>query len=274
MSSFTGHSEGRKIMAVIAVFSIKGGVGKTTLATDLAWRWAQAGEHSTLLWDLDPQGGSSYLTGVDEPQRHRAAAIFQRDGRLREAIAPTAYPGLSLIPADPSLRQLPAILPRLGARRLQQMTSLLRCDYQRIVLDCPAGLSPVSEQALVAADVIIVPLPPSPLSLRALQQLREELMRLHHRHAPILPVLSMYSSRRPLHREVRNGAAAAWPAIPLTSQIEQVAARRAPLNSFASDSLPDRALDRMWRGIEAKIGRADGAASAMAPVGARETVIA
>ncbi|MEY4238616.1 MAG: hypothetical protein RL339_1217, partial [Pseudomonadota bacterium] len=207
-------------MAVIAVFSIKGGVGKTTLATELAWRWARGGAHSTLLWDLDPQGGSSFLVGVAEPQRQRAAAIFQRDGRPREAITPSGHAGLSMIPADPSLRQLPLLLPRLGPRRLQQMTGLLRSDYQRIVLDCPAGLSSVSEQALVAADAIIVPLPPSPLSLRALDQLREELLRLYNRHAPILPVLSMYNSRRPLHREVRGGDAAVWPAIPLATQIE------------------------------------------------------
>ena len=140
-------------MAVITVFSIKGGVGKTTIATDLAWRWAQGGAHPTLLWDLDPQGGASFLTRVGEPQRHRAAAIFQRDGRPREAIVRSAFANLSLIPADPSLRQLPSVLPRLGPRRMQQMTSLLRSDYHRIVLDCPAGLSPLSEQALLAAVI-------------------------------------------------------------------------------------------------------------------------
>jgi len=228
-------------MAVIAVFSIKGGVGKTTLATELAWRWAQGSVHSTLLWDLDPQGGASFLAGVAEPQRHRAAAIFQRDGRPREAIVPSGHAGLAMIPADPSLRQLPLLLPRLGPRRLQQMT----------------GLSSVSEQALVAADAIIVPLPPSPLSLRALDQLREGLVRLHSCHAPILPVLSMYSSRRPLHREVRVGRAAAWPTIPLATQIEQVAVRRAPLTSFAGGSQADRAFGRLWRGIEARVSQAD-----------------
>ena len=242
-------------MAVITVFSIKGGVGKTTIATELAWRWAQVGARSTLLCDLDPQGGASFLAGVGTPQRQRAAAIFQRDGRPRQAIMPGNPATLSLIPADPSLRQLPALLPRLGPRRLQQMTSLLRSDYQRIVLDCPAGISPVSEQALLAADVIIVPLPPSPLSLRAFDQLREELLRLYHRHAPILPVLSMYNNRRLLHREVRTGYAAAWPAIPLAMQIEQIAVRRAPITSFAADSLPDRALGRLWLAIETRLAR-------------------
>lgn len=242
-------------MAVITVFSIKGGVGKTTIATDLAWRWAQGGAHPTLLWDLDPQGGASFLTRVGEPQRHRAAAIFQRDGRPREAIVRSAFANLSLIPADPSLRQLPSVLPRLGPRRMQQMTSLLRSDYHRIVLDCPAGLSPLSEQALLAADVIVVPLPPSPLSLRALDQLRAELVRLYQRHAPILPVLSMYNCRRPLHRDVRHGAAAVWPVVPLATEIEQVAVRHKPLASFAGNASPDRALERLWQALETRIAR-------------------
>ncbi len=250
-------SLGSQAMAVITVFSIKGGVGKTTLATELAWRWAQTGDHNVLLWDLDPQGGASFLTGVGEPQRHRAAAIFQRDGRPREAVVPSRYRGLSLIPADPSLRLLPQVLPRFGPRRLQQVASLLRSDYRRIVLDCPAGLSSVSEQALLAADAIVVPLPPSPLSLRAFDQLRSELMRIHHHHAPILPVLSMYNNRRPLHREVRLGDAAGWPMIPLASQLEQVAARRALLSSFAPDSIPDRSVERLWRTIESRVSRSE-----------------
>lgn len=250
---------GSQIMAVLTVFSIKGGVGKTTLATELAWRWARGGAQPTLLWDLDAQGGSSFLARVPEPQRHRAAAIFQRDGRPREAVVPTSQSGLSLIPADPSLRQLPLLLPRLGPRRLQQMACLLRSDYPRIILDCPAGLSPVSEQALVAADLIVVPLPPSPLSLRALEQLRLELRRLCHTPPPIQPVLSMFAARRPLHRELRRGDAADWPAIPLAAQLEQVAVRRAPVFSFAGGSVPDRALHRLWRDLEEKAQDADAA---------------
>lgn len=245
-------------MAVIAVFSIKGGVGKTTLATELAWRWARDGRHDTLLWDLDPQGGAGFLLGIDPPQRQRAAAIFQREGRPREAIVDSGYQGLSLLPADPSLRQLPLHLARLGPRRLPQVASLLRGTWPRIVLDCPAGLTAVTEQALAAADAIIVPLPPSPLSLRALGQLREELLRLHHRHAPILPVLSMYNRSRPIHRALRTGDAGAWPVIPMSTHVEQVAVRRAPLSSFAQDSQADRAFDRLWRGIEAKVAARSG----------------
>lgn len=151
-------------VAVIAVYSVRGGVGKTTLAVDLAWRFATRGKRATLLWDLDMQGGAGYLLRRDEPAVPRASSIFQRDGKPRQLIGLTDYQHLSLLPADESLRQLPMQLARLGQRkRLAAMTAFLRAEYDRIVLDCPAGLNEISDQALAAADVVIVPLPPSPL---------------------------------------------------------------------------------------------------------------
>lgn len=252
--SHAKHGDKGRTVAVIAVYSMKGGVGKTTLAVDLAWRFASVGARSTLLWDLDPQAGAGFLLGFDPSPRGRAAAVFQRDGKPRQLIERTAYERLSLIPADESLRHLPGQLARLGQRRrLAQMTSLLKGDYERIVLDCPAGLNEVSDQVIAAADVLIVPLPASPLSARALDMLRRELVRHHHRHPPLLPVLSMYNARRPLHREVREGVAASWPVVPLAASLELVAEQRAPLGTFAPESDASRALSRLWSGVEARL---------------------
>lgn len=240
-------------MAVIAVCSVKGGVGKTTLAVDLAWRSAVVSSRRTLLWDLDPQGGAGFLLGHDEPKVPRAASIFQREGKPRLLVEPTAYPDLSLLPADASLRNLPGVLARLGPKRLSNMAAFLRGDYERIILDCPAGFNELSEQIVAAADLLIVPLPASPLSARALDMLRRELLRTHHRHPPILPVLSMYNSRRQLHRDVAKGVAAGWPVVPFASQIEQTAVRRQPLGEFAPHADAARSLARLWTGIEAKL---------------------
>ena len=241
-------------MAVIAVYSIKGGVGKTTLAVDLAWRAAVVSKRNTLLWDLDPQGGAGFLLGFDESWRHRAASLFQREGRPRDLIEPTAWENLSLLRADDSLRGLPVQLARLGKRkRLAKLVMDLGHDFDRIVLDCPAGYNEITEQVLAAADLIIVPLPASPLAARALDGLRRNLLHDHHRHPPILPVLSMYDARRKLHRETAEGIAAGWPVVPMASQIEQTAVRRAPLGSFAASSEPGKALGRLWQGIEAKL---------------------
>lgn len=244
-------------MAVIAVYSVKGGVGKTTLAVDLAWRFAARSQHETLLWDLDPQNGAGYLLGFDDNHRQRAASVFQREGKPLQFVVPTAYPRLSLLPGDESLRTLPAQLARLEKRRLQVLTPFLKNSYERIVLDCPAGMTELTEQILYAADLMIVPLPASPLSARAFDQLRRFLGRTHHRHPPILPVLSMYDRRRERHREVRRGPAEGWPIVPHAVQIEMTAFNRAPLGTFAEGSQTDRALERLWHGIEAKLGTAD-----------------
>ena len=241
-------------MAVIAVYSSKGGVGKTTLAVDLAWRSAMLGGHKTLLWDLDVQGGAGFLLGREADGRSRAASVFQREGKPEHLICPTKYPGLSLLSADDSLRSLPLHLARLGQRkRLHFLTHTLKREFPRIVLDCPPMQNEVSEQILAAADVLIVPLPPSPLSARALDLLRRDLTMTQGRHPPILPVLSMFDSRRAAHRAAREGRMAPYPVIPASSLIEQVAFRREPIGMFAKYSEPARALDRLWRAIEMKL---------------------
>lgn len=241
-------------MAVIAVYSVKGGVGKTTLAVDLAWRCAAEGRRDTLLWDLDPEGGAGFLLGFDEPRGQRAAALFQRDGKPRPLIRATAQANLSLLQADESLRALPVQLARIGqARRLRTQTALLRAEYQRIVLDCPAGYSELVEQVLAAADVVIAPLPASPLAARAFDTLRRDLARCLGGHPPVLPVLSLYDRRRKLHREMAAGLARGWPVVPMASQIEQTAVRRMPLGAFAPWSEPARAMARVWHGIEDKL---------------------
>jgi cellulose biosynthesis protein BcsQ len=241
-------------MAVIAVYSIKGGVGKTTIAVDLAWRSAVLSRYATLLWDLDPQGGAGWLLDQPETIGRRAASVFQRDGRPRDLIAQTRYPRLSVLQSDESLRSLSVALARIGKRRrLAHLTASLSTDYPRIIVDCPPVLNEISDQIMAAADLLIVPLPPSPLAARALDMLRREIMNSHHRHPPILPVLSMYDARRKLHREVHTGLAAGWPVIPMSSMIEQTAIRRAPIGTFAGWSEANLRLQRLWDAIESKL---------------------
>ncbi len=242
-------------MAVIGVYSAKGGVGKTTMAVDIAWRSAVLSRHRTLIWDLDPQGGAGFLLGCEARQSPRAASVFQRDGRPRDLIEDTRYDRLSLLQSDDSMRFASIAFARIGhKRRLAQLTDSLLNDYDRIVLDCPPTINEVSEQILNAADVLIVPLPASPLAMRTLDSVRQELARHHVRQPPILPVLSMYSPTREHHRSVKTGIAAGWPVVPMASQIEMAAVNRAPVGSFAKGSRPDKALQRVWDGIEQRLG--------------------
>ena len=189
-------------MAVIAVYSVKGGVGKTTLAANLAWCSASAGAHRTLLWDLDAAGGAAFLTGLDPTRKKRAEGVFARERDPASLIRPTVYPGLDVLPADESLWALDRQLASIGKkRRLAKIADELGKVYARIVLDCPPVLNEVSAQVLRAADLVVVPLPPSPLSSRAFELVAEAVRETGKGHPPMLPVLSMVDRRRGLHRE-------------------------------------------------------------------------
>lgn len=244
-------------MAVIAVYSVKGGVGKTTIAANLAWYSAVPGERSTLLWDLDPSGGAGFLFDAKPPARKGrkggVGALFKGKDVADDLIVPSGYWGLDLLPADESLRSLESNLLALGKKkRLANLAKELAGKYQRIILDCPPVLNETSAQVIRAADVVLVPLPPSPLSLRALKAIQKDLAANHKRHPPILPVLSMFDGRRTLHRKLQEEMPN-WPIVPMASVVEQGADRQAPVGSFAASSPAAQAFGRLWAAIERKL---------------------
>jgi cellulose biosynthesis protein BcsQ len=245
-------------MAVIAVYSVKGGVGKTTVAANLAWCSAAISCRKTLLWDLDAAGGAGFLYGLDPKKKHAAESVFSKDADPEELIRKTEVPRLDLLPADESLRELDSLFARLGKkRRLAKLTEDMARRYERIVLDCPPVLNEISAQVIRAADCVIVPLPPSPLSARAFELVIKEI-RVHAKdHPPILPVLSMLDQRRALHRTAREENPG-WPAIPMASAIEQCAVRLQPVGQFAPTSPAAKAFAQLWTAIERKVTAAKG----------------
>lgn len=146
-------------------------------------------------------------------------------------------------------------LNRIGKKkRLAKLTTELGRDYDRIVFDCPPVLNELSTQVMRAADLVIVPLPPSPLSSRAFDLVVEEVRGSGKSHPPILPVLSMVDMRRTLHREARE-ANPKWPVVPLASAIEQCAVERRPVGAFAPRSPAARAFAQLWTAIERKLAK-------------------
>jgi len=239
--------------ARIAVYSVKGGVGKTTLSANLAWCAARLSDRRTLLWDLDAAGGAAFLCGVEIDEARLAEDVFSKVRSPDKLIRPTQVENFDLLPADESIRALDAQLLRIGKRkRLAKLADELAGQYDRIVFDCPPVMNEVSAQVMRAADLVIVPLPPSPLSARALSLVAQEVAGSGKRHPPILPVLSMLDLRRKLHREARE-ANPDWPVIPYSSAVEQCAVKRMPVGAFAPNSPAAQAFARLWHGIETKL---------------------
>jgi len=240
-------------MASIAVYSVKGGVGKTTLAVNLAWCASAISRRKTLLWDLDASNGSGFLLGIDPHKKRSADSMFASGNDPAKLIRPTDYPLLDLLPADESIRAIDRQLERLGKRRrLAKLAEGLGKNYDRIIFDCPPVLNELSAQVMRAADLVIVPLPPSPLSARAFEVAVEEVRGQGKGHPPILPVLSMLDLRRSLHKAARE-ANPNWPSIPLASAVEQCAVERKPVGSLAPRSPAARAIAHLWTAIERKL---------------------
>ena len=240
---------------IVAVYSMKGGVGKTTIAANLAYASAAGSSLKTLLWDIDAQGAASFLFAQGRPGG-KAKRLFSRDVEPSALIAPTKWPGLDLLAADLSLRHLDQTLTEAEKpNRLRKLLQTLTESYDRIILDCPPGLGEISDQLFRAVDVMVVPVPPTPLAMRSLTLVEEHLTRNHTRKPILLPVLSMVDRRKTMHREFAS-AHADWPLIPQASIVERMALERAPLASYAASSPAAKAFGALWLAVEAELGAA------------------
>jgi chromosome partitioning protein len=239
-------------MKVIATYNIKGGVGKTATAVNIAYLAARDG-YRVLLWDLDPQAAASFLFRVRPKVKGGGKALIAGKRPVDEAIKATDFDNLDLLPADFTYRHLDLHLDgeRKSATRLRSLLTPLRREYDLVVLDCPPSISLLSENVLHAADLLLVPLIPTTLSVRTLDQLTEFIADFDRRQPEILAFFSMLDRRKRLHREIAEELPAkrddvAGVAIPALSAIEQMSVHRAPVTVTAPRSHAARMYGELW----------------------------
>ncbi|MDD3448873.1 MAG: ParA family protein [Gammaproteobacteria bacterium] len=241
-------------MKVFATYNIKGGVGKTATAVNLAWLSARDGAR-TLVWDLDPQGAASFYFRVKPKVKGGGKGLVRGKHELDALIKGTDFENLDLLPADFSYRNLDLLLDeQRKPTRLRKLLKPLAEDYDRVFLDCPPSISLVSENVFRAADVLLVPLIPTILSLRTLEQLDRFVADNGLERLGVLPFFSMVDRRKRLHLEVMETLPAERPgvlrtAIPYASDVERMGLQRAPLGAWAGCSPAAQAYAALWSEI-------------------------
>jgi cellulose biosynthesis protein BcsQ len=245
-------------MKVIAVYNMKGGVGKTTTAVNLSSLAASQGQR-VLLWDLDPQAAASFALRV-RPRIDGFGKKSLENGRaFSDAIKETDFANLHMLPADFVYRKLDRLLDRIGKpkRVVRTLVATIGRDYDVVFLDCPAGFSLVTEGILAAADAILAPIVPTILSLRTLIRLISWADRSEST-AELAAFLSMVDRRKMLHRRAHE-LSRDYPDIflaglvPYASIVEQMSVRRLPLAAFAPRDAAAAAFAEIWMEFESRL---------------------
>jgi cellulose biosynthesis protein BcsQ len=243
---------------VLATYNIKGGVGKTSAAVNLATLAALGGAR-TLIWDLDPQGASTFLFRIRPKVKGGARKLVRGKTDVDAAIKGTDHEGLDLLPADFSYRHMDLALGEAKdpTGRLASILAPLAGDYDYTFLDCPPSISLVSESVFEAADALLVPIIPATLSSRTLEQL-QSMLHAGSGGPRVLGFFSMADRRKKLHRELMDSLTLEHPdllktVIPSSAEVERMGLHRAALVDFAPRSRAARAYADLWEEVRARI---------------------
>jgi chromosome partitioning protein len=240
---------------VLATYNIKGGVGKTSAAVNLAYLAARDGAR-TLLWDLDPQGASTYLLRVKPKVKGGGRKLVRGKSDVDALIRGTDHERLDLLPADFSYRHMDLALDgaKHPTRRLARVLAPLDGEYDYVFLDCPPSISLVSESVFEAADALLVPLIPATLSSRTFEQLRDVV----EGGPEVLAFFSMVDRRKRLHLEVMErmatDRAVLAAAIPSAADVERMGLHRTVIAEFAPRSRAVQAYEALWREVRGRVG--------------------
>jgi cellulose biosynthesis protein BcsQ len=246
-------------MKIIAIYNIKGGVGKTATAVNLSYLASLDGAR-TLIWDLDPQGAASYYFRIKAKVKGGGRKLVEGKKDLDDAVKGTDYENLDLLPADFSYRDMDLFLEQTKkpTKRLSKLLKPMAEEYDYIFLDCPPSISSASESVFAAADLLLVPTIPTTLSLRTYQQIRRFFRDTGFDSAKILAFFAMVDRRKQMHRMIVENPPSFMPSvlasfIPYASEVERMGVKRSPVSEFAANSHAAKCYKAMWDEVKSRL---------------------
>ena len=242
-------------MIVIALYNLKGGVGKTASCVNFAYLAAADG-FKTLLWDIDPQGSSSFYYKVKPKAHPGIKTLITKDAHLENALMSTDFELLDVIPADNSAKSFDIMLEEMkgNKNRLKSVIKQLDQEYDFVFMDCHPGFSALSENIFNAADIVLMPVIPSTLSIRTYNMVKEYFKEKDLDLSKMMCFFTMVDGRKNMHNEIMEelykDKRFFQNYIPYLSDVEKMGIHKAPVMEFANSSYAAKCYRELWTEIK------------------------
>lgn len=241
-------------MIVIALYNLKGGVGKTASCVNLSYLAAKDG-YKTLLWDIDPQGATSFYFKAKPKTHPGIKKLISKDADLEAAVLATDYEHLDLIPADNSAKSFDIMVNEMqgNKNRLKNILKQFEGEYDFVFIDCPPGFSALSENIFNAADIVLMPVIPTTLSVRTYNMVKDYFKEKSLDVAKLMCFFTMTDLRKNMHHEIMTqlfkDKRFFGNYIPYLSDVEKMGIHKMPIEAFAKSSYAAQCYAALWTEI-------------------------
>ncbi|MEJ7626698.1 MAG: ParA family protein [Ferruginibacter sp.] len=241
-------------MIVTALYNLKGGVGKTASCVNFAYLAAQDG-YKTLLWDIDPQGSTSFYFKAKPKIHPGIKKLISKNADLESVIMGTDYENLDIIPADNSAKSQDIMLEEMkgNKNRLKNILKQFDGEYDFVFIDCPPGFSALSENIFNASDIVLMPIIPTTLSVRTYKMVKDYFSEKDLDTNKMMCFFTMTDLRKNMHKEIMEELYKDKKFfenyIPYLSDVEKMGIHRQPIAVFAKSSYAAQCYTELWTEI-------------------------